>query len=65
MPRIPNEIARKWIESKYTRKINRACFWAVRADRSVAELTVRFNTECYHAIVADLLNRVALKMKKV
>ena len=40
-------------------------FWAARADRSVAELTVRFNTECYHAMVADLLKRVSLQMKKV
>ena len=38
----------------------------LRTDCSVAELTVRFNTKCYHAMVADLLKRVSLKkMKKV
>ena len=35
--------------------------WVARADRSVAELTMRFNTKCYHATVADLLKRVPLK----
>ena len=55
MPRILN----KSTLEKQIMLFMLSTFWVARADCSVAELTVRFNTKCYHATVANLL-----KMKK-
>ena len=67
MTRKANEIAVKWLESKYVGKINRVNVKHVLGQRGEIkegrEVVVKLNTRRYHCTVIDLLDWAPLKKK--